>query len=259
MTKERFAQSVTDWVACDLTELIDGLKEYPDRENEKEIVTICENHYSHDKILLASLIKGASRHALFARHQPECPSAKLENWQTFFGSENIQRALFVPLMLELKEKEAYPDVIVAAHMLLESGRSFVHEFEKIGKTPLNCRIIVLRRANEVLNAINNLNRGRDFQGLTVKLLETLTDKLHKFISDKTFNLYSQSPWVAGSQMSGISDLSLFVGLKILREGDGFGAVMHLYNMLQQILTGYAEIPTLEHLKTLFRSNVFACN
>jgi hypothetical protein len=60
-------------------------------------------------------------------------------------------------------------------------------------------------------------------------------------------------------MSGISDLSLFIGLEILSEGDCLGAVIHLYNMLQQILNAYAEIPTLEHLKTLFRSNIFACN
>ncbi|RYN95382.1 hypothetical protein AA0119_g8673 [Alternaria tenuissima] len=259
--KESFVQSVTDWVACNPSEPIVGdiSDDVPLSDARKEVATICENHYSHDRILLTSLVKSASRHPLYEADEPQPPPGRLDDWASFVFSRHIQRILAVPLLSELKRKDVNTATIVTAHMLLESGRSFVHEFEKIGKPPLNCRIIVLRRANEVLNAINDLNRGRIFQVITVKYLETLTDKLHVFISDKTFDLYSQSPWVAGSQMSGMSDLSLFIGLEILREGDCLGAVVHLYNMLQQILNDYAEIPILEHLRTLFRSNVFACN
>jgi len=261
VAKESFVQSVTDWVAYNPSEPIVGdiSNDVPLSDTRKEVATICENHYSHDRILHTSLVKSASRHPLYEVDEPQLCPFELDDSELFFDSKHIQRVLDVSLLWELKRKGVNPATIVTAHMLLESGRSFVHEFEKIGKTPLNCRIIVLRRANEVLNAINDLNRGRAFQGLTVKLLETLNDKLHVFISDKTFDLYSQSPWVAGSQMSDISDLSLFIGLEILSEGDCLGAVIHLYNMLQQILNEYAEIPILEHLKTLFRSNIFACN
>jgi hypothetical protein len=261
VAKERFARSVTDWVACNPSEPIVGdiSDDVPLSDTRKEVAATCENHYSHDRILLTSLVKSASRHPLYEADEPQPCPFELDDSELFFDSKHIQRVLAVPLLWELKRKDVYSATIVTAHMLLESGRSFVHESEKIGKTPLNCRIIVLRLANEVLNAINDLKRGRAFQELTVKLLQTLTDKLHVFISDKTFDLYSQSPWVAGSQMSGISDLSLFIGLEILSEGDCLGAVVHLYNMLQQILNEYSGIPILEHLKTLSRSNVFACN
>ncbi|CAN9171881.1 unnamed protein product [Alternaria alternata] len=252
VAKESFAQSVTQWVACNSSELIPGLKEYPDRDNKKETYTICDNRYRHDRILLASLVKGASQHPLYKGYKSEHASFE-------WGSKYIERALTVPLLCELKEEGICVKIIVAAHMLLKSGRSFVHELEKIGKPPLNCRIPVLRRANEVLNAIEDLIRGRTFHERTADLMLILRNKLRVFVSEKTFDIYSQSPWVAGSQISGISDLSLFIGLEILGERDCFGAVIHLYNMLQQILVEYTEIPILEHLKTLFRSKVFVCN
>ncbi|KAI4615284.1 hypothetical protein J4E83_007011 [Alternaria metachromatica] len=82
-------------------------------------------------------------------------------------------------------------------------------------------------------------------------------KLDVLLSDKVFDLYSQSPWVTGSQMAAISDWSLFVGLELLSEGDCFGAVIHIYNMLQQLDVECKRIPILEHLQTLFKSKVFA--
>ena len=252
VAKESFAQSVIHWVACTPSELIPGLTEYPDRDHEEEIETICKDRYGHDRILLASLVKGASQHPLYEEYNPQCPPF---DWD----SKYIENALTVPLLCELKKKEGFSDTIVAAHMLLESGRSFVHKSEKIGKPPLNCRILVLRRANEVPDAIADLERGWTFLPVGEWLVELLASKLHTFRSNKTFDIYSQSPWVAGSQTSNISDLSLFVGLEILGERNCFGAVIHLYNMLQQILDECAEIPILEHLKTLFRSKVFPCN
>lgn len=127
------------------------------------------------------------------------------------------------------------------------------------KTPLSCRTLVLRRANEVLDALVDLARVWAFSWKHEKLVQLLVVKLRIFLSNKTFDIYSQSPWVAGSQMSAISDLSLFVGLEILGRRNCFGAVIHLYNILQQVLAEYAEIPILEHLKALFRSKVFSCN
>ncbi|KAB2101923.1 hypothetical protein AG0111_0g9440 [Alternaria gaisen] len=224
----------------------------PERENEKEIAAICDERYNHDGILLASLVKGASRHPLSEGYNLKYPSL---GWDP----KHIEHALAVPFLCELKGEGVHGKTIVAAHMLLESGRSFVHEFEKIGKPPLNCRILVLRRANEVLDAIQDLIRGRTFEKSTVDLVLLLRNKLRVFVSNKTFDIYTQSPWVAGSQMSRISDFSIYIGLEILDEKHCFGAVIHLYNMLQHILAEYAEIPILEHLKTLFRSKVFACN
>jgi hypothetical protein len=228
------------------------LNEYPDRDHEEEIETICEDRYGHDRILLASLVKGAFRHPLYEEYNPQCRSFELE-------TKYIEHALPVPLLWELEKEGGFPEIVVAAHMLLKSGRSFVHKFEKIGKPPLNCRILVLGRANEVLDAIVDLARGWAFLPGSAWLVELLVFKLHTFRSNKTFDIYPQSPWVAGSQMFGISDLSLFVGLELLGERNCFGAVIHLYNMLQQILAEYAEIPILEHLKALFRSKVFSCN
>jgi hypothetical protein len=252
VAKERFAQSVKHWVACNPSELIAGLKEQSERDNEEEILTIRENRYSHDRILLAYLVKGASQHPLYEEFKPQCRSLEM-------GTKYVEHAVAVPLLWELKNKASLPKTVVVAHVLLESGRSFVHKLEKIGKPPLNCRILVLRRANEVLDALVDLARVWAFSREHEKLLQLLVVKLRIFRSNKTFDIHFQSPWVAGSQVSAISDLSLFVGLEILGGRNCFGAVRHLYNMLQQVPAEYAEILILEHLKALFRSKVFACN
>ena len=100
--------------------------EVPLSDTRKEVATICENHYSYDRILLTSLVKSASRHPLYEADEPQSCPFELDDSELFFDSKHIQRVLDVPLLWELKRKDVNPATIVTAHMLLESGRSFVH-------------------------------------------------------------------------------------------------------------------------------------
>jgi len=45
---------------------------------------------------------------------------------------------------------------------------------------------------------------------------------------------------------------------MVNEQDSFGAVMHFYNMQQQLEIGCPQIPILERLRSLLKPVVFAC-
>jgi hypothetical protein len=70
-----------------------------------------------------------------------------------------------------------------------------------------------------------------------------------------FDLYHQSPWVAGAFTSGILADVQFLGVNLLTQGGFFGLTLHLYNMLRHIST-CREIVVLEKLCGLFTNEVF---
>ncbi|KAI4673158.1 uncharacterized protein J4E78_001665 [Alternaria triticimaculans] len=250
-TKESFVHAITNLLS------VEGCQ-VSEEKRRAESVKICADRYSHDVALLAFMIKSASQHPASAAHQPNSPAT----YRHDMYEDHLQHPSVLPLIADIKDKKLSIPTIITAHMLLESGRSFLHEYEKTGKKPPNCRIIALSRANEVLGATEQFYQSyaqssvKLYHDDTAAIVWMLREKMVKFTSDKTFDLYSQSPWVMGSYMSAISDITLFVGLQILNEQEIFGATMHLYNMLRQI-GGCPEIPILEHLRTLFKDVVFA--
>ncbi|KAI4676282.1 uncharacterized protein J4E88_007196 [Alternaria novae-zelandiae] len=251
--KEAFAGSVTQ-LASDRSQL-------SDRPSARKVVSVCSDRYAHDRDLLASMVKSVSRHSAFEEYQPRFLQDEVNDRLESLVGFHIQHPSTIPLLAELKQANIDLPILVAAHMLLESGRSFLHESEKIAKPPPNCRITVLSRANEVRSAILHLidENGPNlaYRSTSINFIRLLDLQLGFLLSDKTFDAYSQSPWVTGSQMAAISDWTLFVGLELLNEGDCFGAVIHMYNMLQQVEVGCARIPILEELQSLFKPVVFA--
>jgi hypothetical protein len=77
------------------------------------------------------------------------------------------------------------------------------------------------------------------------------------VAEKRFDLFAQSPGVAGSVVCSIADLSLESGLELLNEGAFMSCVLHMYNMLRQIGVAIPTIPILEHLADRFAQPVFA--
>jgi hypothetical protein len=77
------------------------------------------------------------------------------------------------------------------------------------------------------------------------------------VAEKRFDLFAQSPWVAGSVVSAIADLSLESGLELLNEGAFMSCVLHMYNMLRQTGVAIPAIPIFEHLADRFAQPVFA--
>ncbi|KAI4704663.1 hypothetical protein J4E81_001733 [Alternaria sp. BMP 2799] len=256
--KEAFAVSVAQLIR-DKSQLSE--EEFLEKEKK-----ICTDRYSHDKLLLASLVKSASQSPACKDCVPIPAVDDIKARWDLMMKGNMQHPSAIPLISDLKEKpmnisEAMA-AVMAAHTLLETGRSFLHESANLGNTPTSCRIILLRRVNEVINAMARLT-DKDgpevsYHSTTAGLFKILQMNLGTFLLDKTFDVYSQSPWVAGSYMSAVSELSLWVGLQMLNEQDAFGAVMHLYNMLQQLEIGCPQILILEQLRNIFKPVVFAC-
>jgi hypothetical protein len=119
------------------------------------------------------------------------------------------------------------------------------------------------KANEVLQATKGhwdehsiCNRTSIYHFETIRGLKLFNTLLTGFVADKTYDLYSQSPWVAGGYMTAISDYTLLLDLETLNDKDCSAYVLHLYNMLQQLPTGCPRIPLLEHLVALFTPVVF---
>ncbi|KAI4616981.1 uncharacterized protein J4E87_008493 [Alternaria ethzedia] len=247
--KENFVGAVAEFASRDGSQL-----SQEDRQAAGE--KICADRYDYERMLLGSIVKSISLHPAYQAYQLDPDSNKAQNasprW-AYIRQGHLQHPSALPLVAESSKKVTWFSELVATHMLLESGRSFLHECERLGKTPPNCRIILLSRANEVLRAIAELQQHQNLTGDTIELLKM---NLEKFLAVKTFDIYSQSPWVTGSYMSAISDFTLYCGLAVLNEQKMFAAVMHLYNMLRQIDARCPQIPVLEHLQSLFKTVVF---
>ena len=144
--KKTFAQSVTDLASLDGDQLSDA-------EREVRASTICADRYTHDRRLLVSMVRSVTQHPAFVSHQPMPYMDQIHTHRQFPFRAHMPHPLNLPMMVRVKEKTSCSATVATAHMLLESGRSFLHEYEKMWKSPPNCRIVVLSRANEVLSAM----------------------------------------------------------------------------------------------------------
>jgi hypothetical protein len=152
-------------------------------------------------------------------------------------------------------------------MLLESGRSYLWDGCLARKNVANPRIRALslgRGVERALKTLLKLVKSECLDEFTCSLSRQARDVisrtysiLESFPAEKCFDLYAQSPWVAGSVMSAITDLSLYCGLELLNEGGYFSCVLHMYNMLRQLKVDMPWIPILEQLVIRFTQPVFA--
>ncbi|KIV89002.1 hypothetical protein PV10_08622 [Exophiala mesophila] len=86
-------------------------------------------------------------------------------------------------------------------------------------------------------------------------LQTLEHDLLDFSRHKCWDLYFQSPWVAGTHVLEILDLCHYYGMRLINYRHYVGAVLHSYNVLQK-LGGLEQIPVLEDLCELFHDVLF---
>jgi hypothetical protein len=80
--------------------------------------------------------------------------------------------------------------------------------------------------------------------------------LDAFTMRNRFDLYHQSPWVAGASMSAVLATAQHFGPELLNQGGVFGSLLHLYNMLRHVDFSIPEIPVLEKLCDVFFEQVF---
>ena len=174
-----------------------------------------------------------------------------------------------PLIVDVKryldsDRESVTTTLVfGMQLLVESFKSF--RFGDAAIQGANCRTLALRFAHEVnrtLKAIignNNSTRcrcpscgGAEFY----KRLLLFNKELSDYTGQKRYDLYYQTPWVAGSHMQEILSLATYYGLQLCDEQNYLTATLHLYNLLVQLGTLQNEIPLLKNLCDSLRDSVY---
>lgn len=84
----------------------------------------------------------------------------------------------------------------------------------------------------------------------------LESDLSIFISENRFNLYFQSPVVAGYQMTRILARATLLGIYLCNIRQYVGVTLHLYNYLRQYDLIDEECVLLEHLCNVMGHNIF---
>lgn len=128
------------------------------------------------------------------------------------------------------------------------------------KNPPSCRVIALRLAQQATNMVHQVLKDktcfpcRCTQTIAFHL-QNLAADLSGYTSYKCWDLFFQSPWVAGSHILEMLDLCQYYGMRLFHYRHYIGSVLHSYNVLQQ-LAGIDEIPLLEWLCDHYQGTFF---
>ena len=174
-----------------------------------------------------------------------------------------------PLIVDVKSyldsdgESVATTLVFGMQLLVESFKSF--RFGDKAIQGANCRTSALRFAHEVnrtLKAViaNEYSTrcqcpscgGAKFYNHLLLFYEELSD----YMGQKRYDLYYQTPWVAGSHMQEILSLATCYGLQLCDEQNYMTATLHLYNLLVQLGTLQNEIPLLQNLCDSLRDSVF---
>ena len=174
-----------------------------------------------------------------------------------------------PLLIEVKEylrsdnESLATSLVFGMQLLVESFKSFLFCDGAVQRT--NCRTRALRFAQEVNGSLNVIISNEDCTGCKclkcggpefhIDLL-FLKAQLDEYLGQKRFDLYYQTPWVAGQHMQEILSLATDYGLRLCERQNYLAAILHLYNMLVQLNILQDKIPLLESLCSSLRKSIF---
>jgi hypothetical protein len=179
----------------------------------------------------------------------------------------IQDAVSMPLLGEVGCFLGDPEGLLGTELVcglvlfLESTKTFIWMNDR--PNPTNCRLLALKLANEVRSSIelvrdiekDTFQKSHRIDGHEAELLRNVSELLKRFTCTNCFDLYHQSPWVAGSNMSAILGNAPALGLIMLGRQGIFVRMLHMYNMLQK-LGIIKDVQLLELLCNLFVKEVF---
>ncbi|GFF24349.1 hypothetical protein IFM46972_01006 [Aspergillus udagawae] len=176
---------------------------------------------------------------------------------------HISEPLLPPLRLFLGD-ESLPTPFQLAYgmeMLLSTYKSFL--WSQGNKNTQNCRVLALQFAKEVqrsildaVSALEGVQNTDNDAAVYYSLLQVQVDHLEGFVREQRFDLYYQSPWVAGCHMVEILDFAFFHGVSLCCELGYVCAVLHLYNALRHLDPPIYKITLLEQLCQLFLQPLF---
>jgi hypothetical protein len=149
--------------------------------------------------------------------------------------------------------------VLGLHLLSQGYKTYIHSVPQPTLIS-SCRIKALRLAQQAHSQVSAILNDktcfpcRCTQTLAYHL-QNLDDDLQSFAKHKCWDLYFQSPWVAGNHALEILDLCHYYGMRLFNYRHYVGAVLHSYNVLKD-LAGMEAIPILESLSDQFRDVVF---
>ncbi|KIX06544.1 uncharacterized protein Z518_04520 [Rhinocladiella mackenziei CBS 650.93] len=171
-----------------------------------------------------------------------------------------------PIYADLGYFVTHPDeqtqswsAVLGLNLLITSSIAY-HKSIGTSNAGSKCRLVALRLAQQASSQVKAMISDkicfpcRCSQTLAYHL-QNLEEDLYSYARYKCWDLYFQSPWVAGNHALEILDLCHYYGIRLLNYRHYVGAVLHSYNVLKQ-LGGLAEIPILEKLCEQFRSVFF---
>ena len=154
-------------------------------------------------------------------------------------------------------------LVFGMQLLVESFKSF--RFGDMAIQGANCRTSALRFAHEVNRTLKAVIANEYSTGCQCPScggarlyghLLLFNEELSDYMGQKRYDLYYQTPWVAGSHMQEILSLATCYGLQLCDEQNYMTATLHLYNLLVQLGTLQNEIPLLKNLCDSLRDSVF---
>ena len=174
-----------------------------------------------------------------------------------------------PLLVDVKgyldseSKLVTTSLVFGMQLLVESFKSF--RFCEGAIQGINCRTVALRFAQEVNGFLKDLIDNESTKSCICRrcggadlyghLLLFQTD-LQDYVGQTRFDLYYQTPWVAGQHMQEILSLSTYYGIQLCDRYNYLAAVLHLYNLLVQLQILKDKIPLLESLCSSLRDSIF---
>jgi hypothetical protein len=168
----------------------------------------------------------------------------------------------LPLVDKLFSNKGLPvpvQMIFGMEMLLSSYKAYTWPGGVLNRQ--NCRISALTFAVEVQKsfstAIRCIQREKDsFSAINLLYLQSVFDGLEGYTKEVCFDLYYQAPWTAGCHMVEILTVAMFEGLHLCCDTGYLCAVLHLYNALRSIDSGFRQIKLLDTLCMIFQDKLF---
>ncbi|KAK5047966.1 hypothetical protein LTR84_006156 [Exophiala bonariae] len=149
--------------------------------------------------------------------------------------------------------------VLGLHLLSQGYKTYMHAIPQPNLVS-SCRINALRLAQQAHSQVLTILDDKDCfpcrctQTLAYHL-QNLCDDVQNFAKHKRWDLYFQSPWVAGNHILEILDLCHYYGMRLFSYRHYVGAVLHSYNVLKT-LAGLEPIPILESISDQFRDVFF---
>ncbi len=163
------------------------------------------------------------------------------------------------LITRTDEKTQPWSAVLGLDLLTKGYKSYLTSLESANEIS-KCRLAALRLAQQASAQVTRILNDktcfpcRCTQTLAYHL-QNLGVDLQAYAKYKCWDIYFQSPWVAGNQLLEILDSCHYYGMRLFNYRHYVGAVLHSYNTLRQ-LGGLEEIPILESLCEQFSSVFF---